>query len=340
MRVLLSSNHRYPGDHRHGTGRQPREWPSGSGFIIHDLIAKGLAELGHEVFYRLPRGADEPLPAGAVLVHEPVADVDVLHTMTFRDHELVSLFQRMGTPCVASCHLDPTVPGRTINEPIQDNWIFVSRTLAQSLHRSRFVVNGLDPEDFIYADTKDDYFLFMANLDWAAAKGLFLALHLAKRLGFRFVVAGTAKTAEVVARMERLCLEAGAEYVGDIRGQERARLLARARGVLFPTQVNEAFGLVMAEGLMSGTPVIASSYGSCPEIVSPDVGFICETEKDYVDAIERIGEISPFACRERAVTNFHYLRMTRDYLREYDAEIAAVPQRLSVGSLAPIAGQN
>jgi glycosyltransferase involved in cell wall biosynthesis len=340
MRVLLSSNHRYPAAHRHGSGRQPRELPSGSGFIIHDLVAKGLAELGHEVFYLLPKGADEPLPPGATLVDDPIADVDVLHTMTFRDHELVRLFQRKNTPCVASCHLDPTAPGRNANEPIQDNWIFVSRTLAQSLHRSRFVVNGLDPQDFIYSETKDDYFLFMSNLDWATGKGLPLALHLAKRLGFRFVVAGTAKTMEVVNRMERLCLEGGAEYVGDVRGTERAHLLARARGILFPTQLNEAFGLVMAEGLMSGTPVIASSYGSCPEIVSREVGFICQTEQDYVDAIERIREISPRACRERAVTNYHYLRMTRDYIREYEAEIAAVSHRASGGPLASSADRN
>lgn len=328
MRILLSSNHCFPAAHRDGSGKRPREWPSGSGFIIHDLIAKGLAEIGHEVFYRLPRGAVASLPLGVTLVDEPITDVDVLHTMTFRDHALVSLFQAAGKPWVASCHLDPTAPGRMINEPVQDNWIFVSRTLARSLGRSRYVVNGIDPEEFTYSEDKDDYFFFMANLDWADAKGLPLALALAKKMGFRFVVAGTAKAAEVVRRMERLCREAGAEYIGDVRGKQRAHLLARAQGVLFPTQVNEAFGLVMAEAMMSGTPVIASSYGSCPEIVAPGTGFICESEAEYVNAIERIGEISPRTCREHAIANFHYLRMTRDYLCEYNAEMAVASQPL------------
>jgi glycosyltransferase involved in cell wall biosynthesis len=323
MRVLLSSNHRYPAAIAVGIGRQPREWPSGSGFIIHDLVARGLAELGHEVFYFLPRGTDEPLPPGVVLAGEPPMDVDVLHTMTFRDHELVRSFQRNGTPWVASCHLDPTVPGRTIDEPILDNWIFVSRTLAQSLRRSRFVVNGINPDEFIYSEAKDNYFLFMAGLDWADAKGLPLALRVTRRIGRKLLVAGTAKSVEVIRRVENLCLEAGAEYVGDVRGVERARLLSRARGVLFPTRVNEAFGLVMVEGLMSGTPVIASAHGSCPEIVTSEVGFICKDDQDYVDAIGRIDEISPRACRERAFTQYHYLRMTRDYIREYETEIAS-----------------
>lgn len=322
MRVLLSSNHRYPAAVPEGRGRQPTEWPSGSGFIIHDLVAKGLAELGHDVFYHLPRGIDAPLPPGVNLAAEPLPDVDVLHTMTFRDHELVRRFRQNGTPWVASCHLDPTTPGRTIDEPILDNWIFVSNTLARSLCRSRFVVNGIDPDDFIYSETKDDYFLFMAGLDWADAKGLATAMHLSRRMGFRLVVAGTAKTDEVIKRIAQRCLEARAEWVGDVRGRERAQVLSRARAVLFPTQVNEAFGLVMAEGLMSGTPVIASDFGSCPEIVSSDSGFICSQESDYIQAIERVGEISPRACRERAMTHFHYLRMTQDYIREYQAEIA------------------
>ena len=106
-------------------------------------------------------------------------------------------------------------------------------------------------------------------------------------------------------------------------------LLAHARGLLFPTQVNEAFGLVMAEALMSGTPVIASSHGSCPDIVSQEVGFVCQDDADYVRAIERIGEISPRACRERAIANYHYLGMTLDYIREYEAEMVGVARLVS-----------
>src|SRR5258708_38452647 len=107
MRVLLSSNHRYPAAHRQGSGRQPREWPAGSGFIIHDLLAKGLAELGHEVFYLLPRGAEEPWPPGVLVVNEPVADVDVLHTMPFRHYQLIRFFHEIRQPLAARSPLAP-----------------------------------------------------------------------------------------------------------------------------------------------------------------------------------------------------------------------------------------
>lgn len=74
---------------------------------------------------------------------------------------------------------------------------------------------------------------------------------------------------------------------------------------------------------MSGTPIIASTNGSCPELVTPDVGFVCENEKEYRDAIELIQTVPPTACRAKAMKDFHYLRMAADYVREYESEIAA-----------------
>jgi glycosyltransferase involved in cell wall biosynthesis len=118
-----------------------------------------------------------------------------------------------------------------------------------------------------------------------------------------------------------MCREVGARYVGDVKGKEKARLLAGAKGFLFPTKVDEAFGLGMVEALMSGTPVICSDRGACPEIISDDVGFVCRNEKDYIDAINKIANISPRACRDKAMKDYHYLRMAANYVAEYQKEI-------------------
>jgi len=47
MRILLASEHRYPAFGTVGSGLHPRTYPSGSGYWIHDMLMKGLAELGH-----------------------------------------------------------------------------------------------------------------------------------------------------------------------------------------------------------------------------------------------------------------------------------------------------
>lgn len=284
---------------------------------------KGLIELGHQVYYLLGQGSAVPLPAGAQLVSEPVWDADILHTISDRDHELVREWEARGRPWVATCHLDMRTVGMSQQSPTE-NWIFVSRTLARLHGRDRFVLNGIDPEGVIYSETKRDYFLFMSSLDWEMKKGLDIALSLAARHGLKLVVAGTGNNYKRIMRIAALCRETGAEYVGDVRGKTKAELLAGARAFLFPTRIDEAFGLGMVEAMMSGTPVICSDKGACPEVVTRDVGFVCRYEPDYLNAIRRISEIKPENCRDRAMQSFHYLRMARDYVAEYEKEIAGV----------------
>jgi len=321
MRVLLSSEHRYPAFGEVGTGLHPRSYPSGSGFWIHDLVMKGLAELGHEVFYLLPRGASGPLPAGVKLVSQPVWDADILHTISDRDEPLTRAWEARGLPWVTTCHIDMRTRGFT-QQPTTDNWIFVSRTLARLHGRTRYVLNGVDPAACIYSETKQDYFLFMSSMDWEMKKGLDIALSLAARFRLKLVVAGTGNNYKRIVRIASLCKQIGAHYVGDVRGKRKAELLAGARAFLFPTRVDEAFGLGMAEALMSGTPVICSDKGACPELISPDVGFVCRTDREYVTALRKVAGISPQACREKATREFHYRRMAADYVAEYEKEIA------------------
>src|SRR4051812_17933769 len=64
MRILLASCHRYPAFGAKGSGRKPNRYPSGSGYHLHDLLARGLVGEGHEVLYYLRGGSETDLPAG------------------------------------------------------------------------------------------------------------------------------------------------------------------------------------------------------------------------------------------------------------------------------------
>ena len=141
--------------------------------------------------------------------------------MNGRDHALLEQARVCGVPSVVTCHLDPTVPGRLVADPISDNWIFVSRTLAHSLGRCRYVLNGIDPREYQFSSVKQDHFLFIASMDWADHKGLGVALDLARKVGFRLIVAGTAKAQSTIAEVARRCSAAGAEYIGDVRGADK-----------------------------------------------------------------------------------------------------------------------
>jgi glycosyltransferase involved in cell wall biosynthesis len=309
MRVLIYSAHRYPARTEIGAGFNPTDATSGAASMVHDWLAKGLAELGHKVFYLLKEGTSVPPPPGVEFVSAPVPDVDVSHNLDLGSR-----------PWVTTIH-----SFRPQSVPAPENWIFVSRTLAQSLGRSRFVLNGLDPADYVYTEKKEEYYLFIGSMNKQREKGLAIALQLSRDAGFPLVVAGTASDTLTIQTVAEMCRNAGASYVGDVRGARKTELIAGAKAVLFPTQVPEAFGLVIAEALVSGTPVITSDHGACPELMSQEVGFVCKDPSDYLRAIDRIGEISPQACRAKAITDFHYKRMTLDYIREYEAEISSGP---------------
>lgn len=335
MRVLLSSDHEYPAANANGSGLHPKAFPSGSGYILHDLLAKGLAEVGHEVFYlvqRSPKGfsSQNSAPPGVTLVFDPVPNMDILHTISGRDAALIEDWESRGKPWVATCHMDDRTRGRE-RAATTPNWIFVSQTLAHLHGSDRYVWNGVDPADYIYSETKDDYFLFMSTMDWGTQKGLDTVLSLAKRIGFKLVVAGTGESYERIATVQEMCREAGAKYVGDVRGKEKAELLAGAKGFLFPTKLDEAFGLGMVEALMSGTPVICSDRGACPEVITREVGFVCSTPDEYVAAIDKISEIAPSTCRGKAMRDYHYRAMAINYAREYEVEF----ERMSIERARP-----
>jgi len=319
MRILIASNHRYPCFRPAGAGLQPTEFSSGSGGHIQDLLARGLAELGHQVFYLLPRGCEAPLPDGVRHVCDPIEDADIYQTTGAPGAGLVSAFANARRlPWVLTCHLDRSAT----NEAAGENWIFVSRSLARTYRKNRFVLNGLDPADFRFSGRKEPFLLFMAPAERAESKGLSTAIAVARRAGMRLVVAGTGGTHAAIDRIAAVCREAGADYVGDIRGAAKSEWLAAAKALILPSRANEGCPLTLIEALMSGTPVLAADVGGIPEVVTPEVGYLCRHEDDYVRAVGRLEEISSDRCRQHALDYFHYQRMARDYVGEFEREIA------------------
>ena len=309
MRIYLASGHKYPG-WRYGVAAN----------IVSDKLACGLAELGHEVRYRVQCSSDSKLPDGITPVSGFRGDEDILH---INDLPLTGSPQTR-LPWVRSIHSDVRYQG-FLPEVLTPNCIFVSQTLARLYDSDRFVYNGVDPADLIYTETKGTYFLFVVDggRERAGLKGLHIALGITKLAGVELRVAGGGRDPGEAAELESLCRQHGAVYLGMVYGEQKAETFSGARALLFPTQMNEAFGLVVAEALMSGTPVIASDRGAMREMLPPQVGFICTSYFDYLHAIANVARIAPADCRHWALEQFHYLKMARAYLEEYRREIEA-----------------
>lgn len=310
MRILIESPHRYPA----AVGGL-------AGHAVSDALAKGLGELGHEVFYFLGGGSALPMPPGVSMLSSPLWDVDVLHITTSGVYGNEATAR--GKPWVLTRHVDLATQGMD-REQARDNWICVSRYLAGVYGSDRYVLNGIDPSEFIYSEKKEDYFLFVqgGSLGYARTKGMDIAMDVAGKLGLRLIIAGNSAESALLKHYADKCKERQVEFAGPVWGAAKAKLFAGARALLHPTRLPESFGIVAAESLMSGTPVICSDNGACPELVTPDVGFVCREEADYLNAVANIDTISPQACRNRAMNNYHYLRMAEGYVEQYKLEIA------------------
>jgi glycosyltransferase involved in cell wall biosynthesis len=278
---------------------------------VFDCLAKGLVELGHEVTCILSGSLVAP-PRGIRLACAVPTDTDLVH---LADPRLLPKLDLGSRPWIRTRHVDSSLRG--IPRVAEPNTVYVSRSLAETYGSDCYVWNAVDPDEFLYSEEKHDYVLFLCGLERAEAKGFQIAAEAARAAGVRLIAAGSSRQPAVVARFAATCAEFGAEYVGEVWGARRASLLAGARALLFPTQWNESFGLVMVEALVSGTPVIASDRGACPELITPDVGFICRTRDEYVRAIRSAHEIAPAACRQKAVRDFHYRRMAEQYVEKY-----------------------
>jgi glycosyltransferase involved in cell wall biosynthesis len=192
-------------------------------------------------------------------------------------------------------------------EKFLPNTVFVSRNHAVRHGSTHYIYNGIKLDSFTYREKKENYFVFLSKVSWKV-KNVDLAIRLAKVMGFKLIVAGGRK----------LSFRKNIKFIGEVDDREKTELLAGARALIFPTNWEEPFGLVTIEALASGTPVITTNKGAMPEVVTPDVGFRCNTFEEFKEAINRVDEISPRKCRERVEENFTAEIMTRKYIKAYE----------------------
>lgn len=193
------------------------------------------------------------------------------------------------------------------------------RTLLPKLNYAATVYNGIRIEDFPFEPDKDDYLLFAGRL--SPEKGPDVAIEIAKRSGRRLLMAGMIEPqyrdfhdAKVQPHIDGKQVE----YLGLLSQKQLSPIYRKAAGVLFPISWCEPFGLVAVEAQASGTPLIATRFGALPEIIRHgETGFVVDSVKEAVAAVEKLTSISPAACRANAQSRFSAEAMARGYEAVY-----------------------
>lgn len=198
------------------------------------------------------------------------------------------------------------------------NSVFVSRDHAQRHGSTSFVYNGMDWNDYGHVDFRHhrDYFHFLGNAAWRV-KNVKGAID---------VIRGTrAERLKVLGGRRlnfkmgfRLTLSTRVDFHGMVGGEEKNGLLRHSKGLVFPVRWPEPFGLAITESLYFGCPVFGTPYGSLPELVPKEVGYLGTRATELSAAIEEAGAYSRERCHEYARDVFNSRTMALAYLDKYE----------------------
>ena len=118
------------------------------------------------------------------------------------------------------------------------------------------------------------------------------------------------------------------EYIGEIDERRKPAFLGEARGLLFPIDWPEPFGLVMIEAMACGTPVLAFRHGSVPEVIDEGVtGFVVDSEEEAVRKLGALLALDRGRVRRRFEERFTASRMATDYVRLYKSLLPVAAER-------------
>lgn len=205
-------------------------------------------------------------------------------------------------------------------EKLPKNTVCISKNHAERHGRKTFVYNGLIEKDIPLTNSSlstREYFSFLGKAS-LKRKGLHNAKEIAKAY----------KTPLHVGGGKGFSLFGSVKYLGSVDNDQKYKLLGNSKGLLFPIEWEEPFGLVMIEAMFSGAPVFAFDRGSVAEVLGQEghqnmfpIGKSCQELiqkiKDY-----SFDSVSPQAIRDYAAAHFSAKKMMEGYVAVYERLLA------------------
>ncbi len=188
------------------------------------------------------------------------------------------------------------------------------------LQPAAVVPHGVDLSQFTFQPQPEDYVCYLGR--FTSGKGPRQAIAAARLLGLRLRMAGP-ENAYFREQVKPLIDGKSVEYAGYARGPARDKLLGGARALLYPIQYPEAFGLVLVEAMLCGTPVAAMGLGAAPEIIDQGIsGFVAKSPEEFPRAVVDAIALDRARVHQQAERRFSAERMARDYVRVYERFIS------------------
>jgi len=339
----------------------PRNY-GGSEVVVFDL-ACALTELGHRVVLFAPSGSTVPRNGLLVETPEPAMkvqcdwlqaeqkmfgvyskhianDFDVVHAHGWFKLEFMLRHSNVWSTHHGGINIPWFSQLRAqTKSPIR--LVAISRFMKRMYEEQgfgdeckHFVHNGIDLDKYQFSSKHDSgRLLFVGRAD--IFKAPHVAIQVAKKLdtGLDLVCGSFVQDEAYLNRIRGLCDGTQIKLHENAPHELKIRLMQSAKCLLFPSQMGEPWGLVAAESMACGSPVVALNDGAVEEVVQ-EGGTVCDVydkkfcngqlsyalKQDPLDAlVGAVGRIDTISSQEarRNAERFSREKMAENYLKIY-----------------------
>ena len=256
------------------------------------------------------------------LADQRLGAFDIVHNHSL--HYLpVAMAPMLSVPMVSTLHTPPTPwleSAMQVGERSPVHFVAVSGYTARSWQHVAgpvpVIANGIDCDRWPAGPGG-------GGLVWSGRivreKGVHLAVAAARLAGRPLAVAGPIIDRQYFDTEIAPLLSGGISYAGHLDHQQLSALVRQASAVLVTPDWDEPYGLVVAEALASGTPVVAFARGGIPEILDDGCGRLVPPGdvQAMAAAIPEAEGLSRMAARAKAETHCSAEVMVDGYERLY-----------------------
>jgi len=180
------------------------------------------------------------------------------------------------------------------------------------------VYDGIDLSNLTFREKPGDKLVCYGRIH--PDKGFHLAIELAEKTGRDLILAGIIQDQDYFdSQVKPHINNKSIKFIGPVNPQQRDALLKEAFAVLHLNTIPERFGLVMAESMAAGVPVIAMDLGSCREVIAHnETGFLVNNVAQAAEALDKLHQIDRRKCRRRVEENFTIDKMVSKYEKVYE----------------------